>query len=59
MNIMIKPLKTAAGSRWQVRLGTHSVTLRSEAEAHQFVSTLQARVNAPHALPVELQRAAG
>lgn len=59
MNVMIQPVKTAAGNGWQVRIGTHSVTFRSEAEARQFVSTLQARLSAPHALPVEEQRAAG
>lgn len=58
MNIMIQPVKTAAGSGWQVHLGNQNVTFRSEAEARQFVSTLHARVSAPHALPTEQQRAA-
>lgn len=58
MNVMIQPLKTATGQRWQVRLGKQSVTFRSEAEAQVFVSTLQARLNAPHALPSIQQRAA-
>jgi hypothetical protein len=58
MNVMIQPVKTAAGNGWQVRLGKQSVTFRSETEAQQFVSTLQARVSAPHILPTEQQRIA-
>jgi hypothetical protein len=34
------------------------VTFRSEAEARQFVATLQARLQAPHVLPQEQQRIA-
>lgn len=52
MNVMIQPVKTAAGPGWQVCLGKQSVTFRSESEARQFVSTLQARLSAPHELPV-------
>mgnify|MGYP006199202229 FL=1 len=59
MDVMIKPVKTAAGRGWQVCLGKQSVTFRSESEARQFVSTLQARLNAPHVLPTLRQRAAG
>lgn len=59
MNVMIQPLKTAAGQSWQVRMGKQSVTFRSESEARAFVSTLQARLNAPHVLPSLQQRAAG
>lgn len=58
MNVMTQPVKTATGSGWQVRIGKQSVTFRSEAEARQFVSTLQMRVSAPHVLPTEQQRAA-
>jgi len=61
MNIMIQPVNNTGGRGWQVRFDNHSVTFRSEAEARQFVSTLQARLQAPHVLP-ELQigqRAAG
>jgi hypothetical protein len=58
MNVMIQTIKTVAGKGWQVRLGKHSVTFRSEAEALQFVSTLQARLSAPHALPMGEHRAA-
>lgn len=61
MNIMIQPVNNTEGRSWQVRFANHSVTFRSEAEARQFVSTLQARLQAPHVLP-ELpvrQRAAG
>ncbi|WP_394237961.1 hypothetical protein [Pseudomonas anguilliseptica] len=58
MNVMIQPVKTAAGPGWQVNFGKQSVTFRSESEARQFVSTLQTRLNAPHRLPFEQQRAA-
>ncbi|MGB4075619.1 hypothetical protein [Pseudomonas sp.] len=51
MNVMIQPVNNANGSSWQVRFANHSVTFRSEAEARQFVSTLQARLQAPHVLP--------
>jgi hypothetical protein len=59
MNVMIQPVKTAAGRGWQVCLGKQSVTFRSESEAREFVSTLQARLSAPHILPTAQQRAAG
>ncbi|MBU0808046.1 hypothetical protein [Pseudomonas spirodelae] len=58
MNVMIQPVNTAAGRGWQVRLGKQTVTFRSEPEAREFVSTLQARLNAPHVLPAEQQRVA-
>lgn len=58
MNIMIQPVKTAAGPGWQVSFGKQSVTFRSESEAREFVSTLQARLSAPHRLPTLEQRAA-
>lgn len=59
MNIVIQSVKTAAGSGWQVCLGKHCVTFRSESEAREFVSILQARLSAPHALPSVQHRAAG
>lgn len=61
MNILIQPVHNTEGQRWQVRFANHSVTFRSEAEARQFVSTLQARLQAPHVLPDQpiRQRAAG
>jgi hypothetical protein len=58
MNISIHPLNTPEGLRWQVRFITHGVTFRSETEARQFVATLQARLQAPHRLPGDAQRAA-
>uniref|UniRef100_UPI0030D7E699 hypothetical protein n=1 Tax=Pseudomonas sp. EA_35y_Pfl2_R5 TaxID=3088690 RepID=UPI0030D7E699 len=58
MNVMVQSVKTSTGSGWQVCLGTQSVTFRNESEARQFVSTLQARLSAPHMLPFEQQRAA-
>ncbi|WP_172150282.1 MULTISPECIES: hypothetical protein [Pseudomonas] len=59
MNIRIQPLQKAAGACWQVRFASHSVTFRSEAEARQFVATLEARLQAPHQWPSQVQRAAG
>ena len=59
MNILIRPLTTAQGNRWQVRMDQHSVSFRSETEAQHFVETLQARLRAPHVLPQVGQRAAG
>jgi len=57
MKILIKEL---AKSQWQVRLDQHAVTFRSEAEALAFTRTLEARIQAPHQIPVLLaQRAAG
>jgi hypothetical protein len=57
MKILIKEL---AKSQWQVRLDQHAVTFRSEAEARAFMRTLEARIQAPHQIPVPLtQRAAG
>ena len=57
MKILIKEL---AKSQWQVRLDQHAVTFRSEAEARAFTRTLEARIKAPHPIPVLLtQRAAG
>ncbi len=57
MNLVIQPVNQPQGS-WQVRFDQHRVTFRSEAEARQFVATLQARLQAPHSLPRERQRIA-
>lgn len=57
MNLVIQPVNQPQGC-WQVRLDQHHVTFRSESEARQFVSTLQARLQAPHSLPREQQRIA-
>ncbi|MFI8480728.1 hypothetical protein ACIGCM_09170 [Pseudomonas sp. NPDC078700] len=59
MNIRISPLSKAQGSRWQVSFAGQQVSFASEAEARSFVSTLQARLQAPHHLPTEAQRLAG
>ncbi len=53
MKILIKALAKSRGNQWQVRLDQHG----SEAEARAFASTLQARLQAPHAFPE--QRAVG
>jgi hypothetical protein len=58
MNIRIQPLHKAEGDCWQVRFASHSVTFRSEAEARQFVATLESRLQAPHQWPSHMQRAA-
>ncbi|MBB2497465.1 hypothetical protein [Aquipseudomonas ullengensis] len=51
MKIIVRTVMTPQGSRWQVCLDRHGVTFRSEAEAKQFVRTLENRLQAPHALP--------
>ena len=58
MKILIEPLQQAGAQYWQVRLDNHSLTFRSEAEARQFVATLEARLQAPHSLPQPVQRIA-
>ncbi|MEE3633665.1 hypothetical protein QEP73_08295 [Pseudomonas defluvii] len=50
MNIVVKAVATKPGSPWQVQLDQHVVSFRSEAEARAFVTTLQARLQAPHPL---------
>ncbi|NWA25232.1 hypothetical protein HX870_13680 [Pseudomonas gingeri] len=59
MNILVKELTRPHGNQWQVRLDQHVVTFRSESEARAFVSTLQSRLQAPHAFPERQQRAVG
>lgn len=60
MNISIQSLQQAEGACWQVRFARRSVTFRSEAEAEarQFVATLETRLQAPHQWPSQMQRAA-
>lgn len=58
MIILIRPLTISNGTRWQVCMDQHSVSFRSEAEARSFVATLEARLQAPHYLPQQEQRAA-
>lgn len=51
MKVLVRQVMTPQGSRWQVCMDQHGVSFRSEAEAQQFVSVLQARLQAPHPLP--------
>jgi len=57
MKISVRSTGTNPG-RWQVQLDGFAVQFRIEPEARQFVSTLQTRLNAPHALPRTLLRSA-
>lgn len=59
MKILVRTLSTPQGPLWQVRMDQHAVSFRSEAQAREFVSTLEARLKAPHHLPHVEQRAAG
>lgn len=59
MKIIIQPRNKAGESSWQVQLDQHCVSFRSEAEARQFVTILEARLRAPHHLPRQEQRRAG
>ncbi|WP_417662060.1 hypothetical protein [Pseudomonas sp.] len=59
MKIRISPLSKNQNSRWQVSFAGQQISFRNEAEARNFVSTLQARLQAPHCLPTEEQRLAG
>ena len=60
MDIQMRSLNTNGLVRWDVSLGKHHVSFRSEDEARAFVATLQARLRAPHSLPDQaLQRRAG
>ncbi|WLH80024.1 MULTISPECIES: hypothetical protein [unclassified Pseudomonas] len=55
MKILIKAL---AKSQWEVRLDQKAIIFHSEAEARAFADTLQARIQAPHRLPVNQQHSA-
>ncbi len=59
MKVFIRTLSTPQGPLWQVRMDQHAVSFRSEAQAREFVNTLEARLRAPHQLPQHEQRAAG
>jgi len=59
MKILVKELAKSHGSEWQVRLDQHAVTFRSESEARAFVTTLQARLFAPHPFPEHQRQAVG
>lgn len=58
MNIIVRTVMTPQGNRWQVCMDQHGVTFRSEAEAQQFVRTLESRLRAPHPLPRQVETAA-
>lgn len=58
MDIQVRPLTPLEGSLWEVRMDRRKVTFRSESEARAFVQTLQARLAAPHALPLAEERRA-
>lgn len=51
MKIQLDPPQQPARPLWQVHLDQHRVSFRSEAEARQFIATLESRLSAPHALP--------
>lgn len=59
MKIVIRPLTSHEGSRWQVCLDQHGVTFACEQQARQFVALLESRLKAPHPLPDERRRNAG
>lgn len=50
MKVLIQSRDRGGERVWQVRLDQHCISFRSEAEARQFVATLQARLRAPHVL---------
>ncbi len=59
MLIRIQPQTQSGRTCWQVQLGAHCVSFRSEEEARQFLDTLQTRLKAPHQLPAAERRLAG
>lgn len=58
MKILIRALAKSPGNKWQVSLDGDAFTFRSEAEARAFAATLQARIQAPHRMPLSQQRSA-
>ena len=59
MKIVVRPAHSAQDYRWQVCMDQHAVSFRTEADAQRFVATLEARLRAPHTLPLEPRRQAG
>ncbi|WP_137817528.1 hypothetical protein [Pseudomonas sp. 2FG] len=49
MNVEIEEVQGTAG--WVVKLDTCTVSFRSQDEAEAYAERLQARLDAPHALP--------
>ncbi|WP_455930178.1 hypothetical protein [Pseudomonas fluorescens] len=58
MKILIRALAKSPCNKWQVSLDGDAFTFRSEAEARAFADTLQARIQAPHRIPLSQQRSA-
>lgn len=56
MKIVIEQRQQGGECRWQVQLDQHCVSFRNETEARQFVTTLEARLRAPHPLPWRLEQ---
>lgn len=53
MKIVVKQRNQGGECRWQVSLDKQCVDFRSEAQAREFVSTLEKRLRAPHVLPAQ------
>ncbi|MDT3722728.1 hypothetical protein [Pseudomonas oryzihabitans] len=52
MKIVVRPLRKSGTSAWQVCLDKQAITFLSEADARSYVATLEARIAAPHPLPL-------
>ncbi|WP_295468381.1 hypothetical protein [uncultured Pseudomonas sp.] len=52
MKIVVRPLRKSSTSAWQVCLDKQAITFLSEADARSYVATLEARIAAPHPLPL-------
>ncbi|KAF2408299.1 hypothetical protein SAMN04490179_0021 [Pseudomonas antarctica] len=55
-NMLCPNTKFMTVPKWQVSLDGDAFTFRSEAEARAFADTLQARIQAPHRIPLNQQR---
>ncbi len=52
MDISVQPLASLSQPfSWQVQMGRHQVTFRTEDEARGFVQALEKRISAEHLLP--------
>ena len=52
MKIVVRPLRKSTTSAWQVCLDKQTITFLNEADARDYVATLEARIAAPHPLPL-------
>nr|WP_314562842.1 hypothetical protein [uncultured Pseudomonas sp.] len=52
MKIVVRPLRKSTTSAWQVCIDKQAITFLSEADARSYVATLEARIAAPHPLPL-------